>query len=232
MRVMWSTPLLRLNLLDAAPPEALPRVRALLSSALQAILAAHAEVAAAYAENITDSDPSSPNGLNAVFFRWQTTADSDGWRAMFAAHPDVLAQLERFWQSAVDLFLHGIGQPPRFLAERSREMHPWATVHAECCWHDLHSHPGQLVSGVFYLSVPEGAGKITFYDPRGPLPPFDDTYQILPREGDLLIFPSWLPHLVTSSRTDPSSPRVSVAFNIPGAWHDTSAVATEFQVID
>tara|TARA_B100000780_G_C20874777_1_gene347946 strand:+ start:396 stop:536 length:141 start_codon:yes stop_codon:yes gene_type:complete len=32
---------------------------------------------------------------------------------------------------------------------------------------------GAAVSGVFYLRVPPGAGRLCFFDPRGSIPPFE-----------------------------------------------------------
>lgn len=236
MRVMWSTPLLRLNLLHAAlqgpnPQQQQQRYGEMLALLLASVREGHARVAEEFAGNLTE-DPASANGLNGVFFRWQTRHANPGWPSMFRT-PESAAALraaESFWQAGVDLFLAAVGHPEHSIASRSRTLHPWATVHADCVWHNVHTHPNNLVSGVFYLSIPPGSGKIIFYDPRGPLPPFDDTYEIVPRPGDLLIFPSWLPHLVSSSTTSLDSPRVSVAFNVEGSWHDTSAIATEFQV--
>lgn len=114
----------------------------------------------------------------------------------------------------------------------------------------------QMVSGVFYVAVPDTAGPIIFRDPRyirfvaqmlppnpqpstpshphppryplfsGPLPPFDGTITIHPRVGDLIIFPSWLTHEVVA--TPSSEARISIAFNMPGEWADTASVAAQF----
>jgi hypothetical protein len=111
-----------------------------------------------------------------------------------------------------------------------------------------------MVSGVFYVAVPDTAGPIIFRDPRyigfvaqtprisaqppnsltplvtplssGPLPPFDGTITIHPRVGDLVVFPSWLTHEVVA--TPSSEARISIAFNMPGEWADTASVAAQF----
>ncbi len=68
-------------------------------------------------------------------------------------------------------------------------MQAWATVHESCINHLPHSHPDQIVSGVYYVKVPGDAGSIIFDDPRGPLPPFDNRIIIRPKQGDLILFP-------------------------------------------
>lgn len=111
-----------------------------------------------------------------------------------------------------------------------------------------------MVSGVFYAAMPKQAGPILFRDPRwvigdegellswcfltcftplpplppcrGPLPPFDTPLTIQPQVGDLLLFPSWLPHEVAATACD--EPRISIAFNMPGSWQDTSASSAQF----
>lgn len=83
---------------------------------------------------------------------------------------------------------------------------------------------------VYYISTPEGAGQITFHDPRGKTPfppvqmpfdvatpPFHGVFSHKPREGDLLLFPSFLVHSVAPSSAA-QEPRISASFNIAGPW--------------
>ena len=68
------------------------------------------------------------------------------------------------------------------------------------------------------------AGLI-FKDPRGFLPPFDlSSIRHTPVEGEVVLFPPWLPHAVAPARGDcrspqhgrPREPRVSLSFNYNG----------------
>ena len=93
--------------------------------------------------------------------------------------------------------------------------------------HSLHSHPWSMLSGCFYLKVPNGAPPIIFQDPRDyhkfihyPIR-FGETrekykllseYVIHPTDGMLLMWPSWLEHQVPKSQVDDE--RIVVAFNI------------------
>jgi hypothetical protein len=82
------------------------------------------------------------------------------------------------------------------------------------------------VSGVYYASVPANAGPIVFEDPRGPLPPFSNRFFHRPREGEMVLFPSWLVHFVAPTKGN--EPRVSFSFNQPGQWTSTSDVSAVF----
>lgn len=92
----------------------------------------------------------------------------------------------------------------------------WANVHDHGGFNTQHLHPNNTFSGTYYLRVPEGAGPIVFKDPRyaslmNPLGTATES-AILPKEGQLIIFPSWLEHRVELNQSQDA--RVSVAFNV------------------
>ncbi|MEN8212930.1 MAG: putative 2OG-Fe(II) oxygenase [Pseudomonadota bacterium] len=71
----------------------------------------------------------------------------------------------------------------------------------------LHTHDDgyELISGVYYLDVPEASGKIQMHLT-------EKTLTISPQRGMLLLFPPDLPHEVSVNRSRQS--RLSMAFNI------------------
>lgn len=71
----------------------------------------------------------------------------------------------------------------------------------------LHTHDDgyELVSGVYYLDVPEESGDILMHLP-------EQTLKIAPQKGVMLMFPPDLPHEVTENNSNRS--RLSMAFNI------------------
>jgi uncharacterized protein (TIGR02466 family) len=98
----------------------------------------------------------------------------------------------------------------------------WVNVAAPGGAVRMHHHPNNFLSGVYYVQVQEGADSINFHDPRPQAavvrPPVTEltaynTDQVVVRaeEGDLLIFPSWLPHSVDPNRSDRA--RISASFN-------------------
>lgn len=96
----------------------------------------------------------------------------------------------------------------------------WANVLDRGGFNTLHLHQNVLLSGCFYLTVPEGASPIVFRDPRAGtlLSPFRqkgvNVYSeatVQPRAGLLVIFPNWLEHRVEPHEADVS--RISIAVN-------------------
>jgi hypothetical protein len=67
---------------------------------------------------------------------------------------------------------------------------------------------------------------VVFEDPRGSLPPFGKTVHVVPKVGQLIIFPSWLVHSVLPTLT--ATPRISVSFNYDGQWELTSDINQAF----
>lgn len=98
----------------------------------------------------------------------------------------------------------------------------WINVNKKTDSNILHNHPESSLSGVFYLTANNSA--IVFYRDTGipkhhlkwlrsdfNTPLSYTTVSYIPKQGDFLIFPSWLEHLVEPSQTDEE--RISVAFN-------------------
>ena len=93
--------------------------------------------------------------------------------------------------------------------------------------HSLHAHPQSILSGVFYLKIPENSPPIIFNDPRDHYKYIQypikfgnprEMYKLLPEyvinptEGMILMWPSWLEHQVPASKC--SEERIAVAFNV------------------
>ena len=99
----------------------------------------------------------------------------------------------------------------------------WVNVHDHNGYNKPHIHSGCIISGIYYLSVPEGSGSLVVEDPR-PQAVFHnlnglcfsdfEEYRatIPPEEGMLIFFPSWLSHCTEPSRAE--SPRISIPINV------------------
>lgn len=99
----------------------------------------------------------------------------------------------------------------------------WVNVMPEGGSHTSHIHTNSVISGTYYVAVPQGAGPLVFEDPRHAMmmaaPQRLDT---APREmkshisespsaGTLLLWESWLRHEVPLNKAE--GLRVSVSFN-------------------
>jgi uncharacterized protein (TIGR02466 family) len=92
----------------------------------------------------------------------------------------------------------------------------WANVLRNGDYNKPHNHPGSVWSGVFYVALgnreaqPADNGWIEFIDPR-PGNVHSSKVKVAPKEGHVLLFPSWLFHYVNPFRG--TGERISIAFN-------------------
>jgi uncharacterized protein (TIGR02466 family) len=99
----------------------------------------------------------------------------------------------------------------------------WANVMHRGTAHSLHLHPQAVISGTYYVKVPRGAPGLRFEDPRlskfmaapmrraGGRVELQAHIVVPAREGNLVLFESWLRHEVPASTTHDD--RVSLSFN-------------------
>jgi uncharacterized protein (TIGR02466 family) len=139
------------------------------------------------------------------------------------------------WQSDIDLWSNPVFKP---LLEKSSsiirtiisDISPnvpefvirsmWGNVSPNGGFNFTHVHPTGWLSAVYYVDIPSGCPGITFEDPRpAKLMDFqnsclvnDSYYDHTPKTGELVLFPSWLPHFVNVNTTDKT--RISISFNV------------------
>lgn len=103
----------------------------------------------------------------------------------------------------------------------------WININLRGDYNEIHDHPDSLLSGVFWIKIPENSGVIEFKSPKS-FPyhflyqnahpqlkkecNYDISVQAIPREGTILLFPSDLEHKVTSNESNED--RISIAFNL------------------
>ncbi len=99
----------------------------------------------------------------------------------------------------------------------------WANVVVGGGVHSGHIHPHSVLSGTYYVTVPEGAGALRFEDPRlammmGRPPLTAEAAQangsfvtVVPKPGMVLLWESWLRHEVLAGEADEE--RISISFN-------------------
>tara|TARA_B100000989_G_scaffold295766_1_gene277477 strand:- start:1913 stop:2509 length:597 start_codon:yes stop_codon:yes gene_type:complete len=99
----------------------------------------------------------------------------------------------------------------------------WAIINTGGSANLRHQHGNSTISGAYYVRAPENSGDIVFYDPR-PAPVYShpnvinpnllnaQVNGIKPKEGALVLFPSYLDHSVNENLSN--SERIVVSFNI------------------
>lgn len=99
----------------------------------------------------------------------------------------------------------------------------WVNILEPGGMHAGHIHPGCVISGTYYVALPEGAQGLKFEDPRlqkmMASPPRRNKaalanrsfVEITPKPGTILLWESWLRHEVPPSRA--KEKRISISFN-------------------
>ena len=99
----------------------------------------------------------------------------------------------------------------------------WSIINTGGAANLRHQHGNSTISGAYYVRAPKNSGDIVFYDPR-PAPVY--TYPkalnpnllnaqvngISPKEGALVLFPSYLDHSVNENLSNEE--RIVISFNI------------------
>jgi uncharacterized protein (TIGR02466 family) len=102
----------------------------------------------------------------------------------------------------------------------------WINVNGYKDYNTIHSHPGCMISGAYYVKFPENGGNLVFTNPAADYmqcdwgePPIVHNkfncmqYHYPPTTGDLILFPSWLKHEVLPNNNESES-RISISFNL------------------
>ena len=99
----------------------------------------------------------------------------------------------------------------------------WAIINKKGNFNTEHIHPNSNLSGAYYVSAPKNCGKFKVINPhsisRDKFPPRENPNELNRlvaeheiEDGDLLIFPSYLPHSVLPNQSDDD--RIVISFNI------------------
>lgn len=117
----------------------------------------------------------------------------------------------------VDTFAKTLGSDHHY-----RCTNGWVNIAKKGNYQEYHAHDGSIFSAVYYVSVPEGSGNIVFEDPKQPdMLPMKNIVEnnklnfsyvsYPPEEGKLIIFRSYLRHLVEKGNN--VEDRISLSFN-------------------
>ena len=99
----------------------------------------------------------------------------------------------------------------------------WSIINPKNASNARHIHPNNNISSAYYVTAPENSGDIVFYDPRSantiraPISSNanklnSNSFTVQPKEGLLILFPSYLHHSV--NRNDSEEERIVISFNI------------------
>jgi len=102
----------------------------------------------------------------------------------------------------------------------------WININPKYSYNNRHTHPGANISGVLWVKIPENSGDFVFEMPDS----FDcflisntnykhkqnnnlhSAWNVKPKEGSIILFPSYLPHYVEQNQSEED--RISISFNL------------------
>ena len=93
----------------------------------------------------------------------------------------------------------------------------WTNVNEPGSINQIHTHKDFSFACTYNLQT-EGTGNLVFVNPANLLndcnqkSPFIRDFKIEPKDGDLLIWPAWMPHLVEENKSNKQ--RINIATNI------------------
>tara|TARA_Y100001968_G_scaffold4538_1_gene4032 strand:+ start:2159 stop:2773 length:615 start_codon:yes stop_codon:yes gene_type:complete len=168
-------------------------------------------------------------------YRWrdsspgQVITNSGGWHSentLFTRDEDSFKTLSRAVIQKVIIIAKSIDKSIEGTKGLKIKTEGWVNINKGNDFNAPHDHSGYTFSGCYYVKVPEkilsdvkSAGHIQFLDPCMGSNPNDikifkkmkfGYYQ--PKEDTLLVFPSWLKHMVHPHREQED--RISIAFNV------------------
>lgn len=122
--------------------------------------------------------------------------------------------------NTIDILVQGICET-KSLPKLSL-INSWFNLNPKGAYHEIHDHKNSIISGVFYIKVPEDSGNINFYRSDSAeyfLPDNIDSfnsfnsckYTYEPKESFIFLFPSWLKHSVDLNNS--TKDRISLSFN-------------------
>ena len=99
----------------------------------------------------------------------------------------------------------------------------WAIINKKDDFNIIHTHPNSYLSAAYYVKAPKDCGQFTIENPhsisRHSYPALEKKTEfnlkvekIEIEEGDLLLFPAYLPHGVQENKSNED--RIVISFNI------------------
>jgi len=135
----------------------------------------------------------------------------------FVLNEDPLSDLKSFIDASIEKYTKEVfNTDHKFVITQS-----WITKNITDQSQGIHSHPGSIISGVFYIDCPKNSGSIEFNRGKSTFEIqinkncqnqwMSDRYSVNPETGMLLLFPSNVLHSVNKNKSNDN--RYSLAFN-------------------
>ena len=174
--------------------------------------------------NNVGSDEQRTYLIKEAFLRKQNTPSinntNDGcWRGIFK-YSDIDWLIQEVESSAKYLVSYYLEKDPSYkirLKQKTNSIDYWTNINDPGSLNRLHSHKDVDYVGLYFLQS-GGTGDLIFHNPANLLTDCSDNSPFIsrmiykPKDGDLLIWPGWVPHEVEVNNSNKH--RINIAFNI------------------
>jgi uncharacterized protein (TIGR02466 family) len=159
-------------------------------------------------KNIQAEHPAGVDRTNSECWRWNNPCTNIDWLM-----PHIMRMLDnavKFYNSEDKVF-SSINELDLVQVDY------WANINKPKSRNTLHNHKTAQFSAIYYLQA-EDTGGLVFYNAADIMSdcnasaPFTRQYRINPRDGDLLLWPAWVPHEVETNFSNKE--RINLAFDI------------------
>lgn len=105
----------------------------------------------------------------------------------------------------------------KHIDKKQLKIHYWTNINPPGSRNVLHSHKSAIFSGVYYIQG-SGTGSLRIINPANVLgecnnlSPYTRDFYYDPKDGDLILWPSWLPHEVEVNKSNKE--RINIAYDI------------------
>ena len=145
-----------------------------------------------------------------------------GWQSDNIIYPDS----PFFFLQDIEKICQGVAKDVLKINKSVFLNNAWININQKDNLNQVHTHPNNILSGVYYVKTPEKCGNIIFRHPSFDMMERDwedivsdsdhnvynsDTWWLPAKANTLYIFPSWIKHLVGPNMSDEE--RISMSFN-------------------
>lgn len=162
--------------------------------------------------------------INQLHIKMQTTkslpnSNEGCWRAIIKYdNIDWLeSQVFEMLEEAIQFYMEMDPAYKHVFTDKIPTVDTWTNVNKPGSSNRIHSHKECAFVGLYYVQA-ENTGELTFINPANYLSdcssnsPATSRMSFIPKDGDLILWPAWVPHEVEVNKSDQH--RINIAFNI------------------
>lgn len=141
---------------------------------------------------------------------WRSYAEYTDMEWLYSAVKETVQNASEYYFDIDKVFVDNV-------VEKNLKVNYWTNINNPGAANTLHTHNKDSFAAVYYLQA-TGTGAVNFLNPANltlecsNLSPFTRGVCVEPRDGDLLVWPGWVPHEVLPNPSDRQ--RINIAFSI------------------